>query len=82
MSKATGVESLPSLEKPGIKSLSFGSLMTTQWLTSINDNIFRWLVIGIGKDYVDPGDWGSILMVGSAVFLLPYSRKLLMICRS
>lgn len=72
MSTAVAIESLPPLKKPGIKSLSFNSLMLTQWLTSVNDNIFRWLVIGIGKDYVDPGDWGNILMVGSAVFLLPY----------
>lgn len=72
MSIATDTESLPPLDKPGIKSVSFNSLMLTQWLTSINDNIFRWLVIGIGKDYVNPGNWGDILMVGSAVFLLPY----------
>lgn len=72
MSKTATVNSVPELEKPGIKSLSFNSLMLTQWLTSINDNVFRWLVIGIGKDYVDPGDWSNILMVGSAVFLLPY----------
>lgn len=72
MSKATETESLPPLNPPGIGSMSFQSLMWTQWLTSVNDNIFRWLVIGIGKDYVDPGDWGNILMVGSAVFLLPY----------
>ena len=72
MSSATEMDSLPPLAKPGMKSLSFYSLMLTQWLTSINDNIFRWLVIGIGKDYVNPGDWNSIIMVGSAVFLLPY----------
>ena len=72
MSKSVMVDSLPELKKPGIKSLSFNSLMLTQWLTSINDNVFRWLVIGIGKDYVDPGDWSNILMAGSAVFLLPY----------
>ena len=45
MSRATEMDSLPPLAKPGMKSLSFYSLMLTQWLTSINDNIFRWLVI-------------------------------------
>ncbi|MEC9092739.1 MAG: MFS transporter [Planctomycetota bacterium] len=72
MSNATNMENRLLLDKPGMKSLSFNSLMVTQWLTSINDNIFRWLVIGIGKDYVNPGNWADILMVGSAVFLLPY----------
>lgn len=72
MSQSSDLEQLPDLQRPGIRSGSFACLMITQWLTSINDNIFRWLVIGIGKDYVNPGDWGNILMVGSAVFLLPY----------
>jgi acyl-CoA synthetase (AMP-forming)/AMP-acid ligase II/1-acyl-sn-glycerol-3-phosphate acyltransferase/MFS family permease len=55
-----------------ISSRSFLALLFTQWLTSINDNVFRWLVIGIGKDYVKPGDIGWVLMAGTACFVAPY----------
>src|SRR5688500_7637714 len=55
-----------------IWSLSFGGLLGTQFLTAANDNIFRWLVIGIGKDYVDPSQVGNILMAGTACLVLPY----------
>ncbi|MCO6457358.1 MAG: MFS transporter [Pirellulaceae bacterium] len=53
-------------------SASFIGLTLTQLLTAINDNIFRWLVIGIGKDFVEPARYGEILMVGTACFVLPY----------
>ena len=33
-------------------SAGFLGLLGTQFLTALNDNIFRWLVIGIGKDHV------------------------------
>jgi acyl-[acyl-carrier-protein]-phospholipid O-acyltransferase/long-chain-fatty-acid--[acyl-carrier-protein] ligase len=71
----------PSLESPavslesgsgGLKSASFLGLAFTQLLTAINDNIFRWLVIGIGKDAVDPSQYGNVLMAGTACFVLPY----------
>ena len=38
----------------GLRSKSFIGLLLTQLLTAINDNVFRWLVIGVGKDFVDP----------------------------
>ena len=47
--------------KNNLLSKSFVSLCLTQLLTGINDNTFRWLVIGIGKQYVEyrSGDiWG------------------------
>ncbi len=53
-------------------SLGFGGLLATQFLTAANDNIFRWLVIGIGKDYVDGSQVGNILMAGTACLVLPY----------
>ena len=31
---------------------AFWACLATQFLTALNDNIFRWLVIGIGKDHV------------------------------
>jgi acyl-[acyl-carrier-protein]-phospholipid O-acyltransferase/long-chain-fatty-acid--[acyl-carrier-protein] ligase len=52
-------------------STSFLGLLATQLLGATNDNILRWLVIGIGKDY--PGvNVSHILAVGTAVFVFPY----------
>lgn len=56
----------------GLRSLSFQGLLITQLLTATNDNVFRWLAIGIGKDYVTPANVGLILMAGTACFVLPY----------
>lgn len=63
-------------------STGFLGLLATQFLTAVNDNIFRWLVIGIGKDHVaeyaeqhGSGTWlseGNVLMAGTACFVLPY----------
>lgn len=56
----------------GLWSGSFIGLLLTQFLTAVNDNIFRWLAIGIGKDYVSPGNHGWVLMIATACFVLPY----------
>src|SRR6185436_3269215 len=66
----------------GLLSPSFLGLLVTQFLTAVNDNIFRWLVIGIGKDHVeaalksgDAPSWlsaSNVLMAGTACFVLPY----------
>jgi acyl-[acyl-carrier-protein]-phospholipid O-acyltransferase/long-chain-fatty-acid--[acyl-carrier-protein] ligase len=53
-------------------SRSFVGLLVTQFLGATNDNILRWLVIGVGKDYVEPQRIGMILMAGTASFVLPY----------
>ncbi|MCP3695738.1 MAG: hypothetical protein GY917_26300, partial [Planctomycetaceae bacterium] len=37
--------------REGLRSKSFLGLLLTQLLTAINDNVFRWLVIGVGKDF-------------------------------
>ncbi len=58
--------------KGGLASPSFIGLLVTQLLTAINDNLFRWLAIGIGKDYVDESQQSNILMAGTACFVLPY----------
>ncbi len=60
------------LEKPaGLSSASFQGLLFTQLLTATNDNIFRWLAIGIGKQH-SPDNVSQILMAGTACFVLPY----------
>jgi acyl-[acyl-carrier-protein]-phospholipid O-acyltransferase/long-chain-fatty-acid--[acyl-carrier-protein] ligase len=63
--------------KSNLFSRSFIAICLTQLLTGINDNTFRWLVIGIAKNYVDIGDlWGlsqsAVLGLGLACFVSPY----------
>ena len=65
-------------------SVSFQCLLWTNWLTAINDNVFRWFVIGIGKDFaqaaaVSGGESSGfriteafVLAIGTASFVLPY----------
>ena len=57
-------------------SASFGGLLLTQLLTAVNDNTFRWLAIGLGKQVLERSDneehIGLILMAGTACFVLPY----------
>ena len=55
-----------------LRSRSFVGLLVTQFLGAANDNILRWLVIGIGKELVSPDEVGWILAMGSASFVLPY----------
>ena len=59
-------------KRSGIWAPSFQSLLWTNWLTAINDNAFRWFVIGAGKTFVDPGNEGQILMLGTILFVVPY----------
>ena len=59
-------------EPKGIWSPSFQGLLWTNWLTAINDNIFRWFVIGVGKTFVAPQYHATILMFGTVCFVLPY----------
>ena len=59
-------------QRSGIWSASFQSLLWTNWLTAINDNAFRWFVIGAGKTFVEPGNEGTILMLGTILFVVPY----------
>ncbi|PQO26545.1 MFS transporter [Blastopirellula marina] len=54
-----------------LRSTSFLGLVVTQMLGAVNDNIFRWFVIGIGKEQVATNT-ASVLMAGTACFVLPY----------
>jgi acyl-[acyl-carrier-protein]-phospholipid O-acyltransferase / long-chain-fatty-acid--[acyl-carrier-protein] ligase len=62
----------PPLSSQTLASVGFVGLLATQFLTALNDNIFRWLIIGISKQHVDPGQVGIVLMAGTACFVLPY----------
>ena len=59
-------------QNSGLMSASFQALLFTQLLTAINDNIFRWLVIGIGKDFVAPHQVTVVLAAGLICFVAPY----------
>jgi acyl-[acyl-carrier-protein]-phospholipid O-acyltransferase/long-chain-fatty-acid--[acyl-carrier-protein] ligase len=61
----------PVLREKSLISASFLGLLFTQFLGATNDNILRWLVIGIGKDYADV-DVNLLLGLGMGVFVLPY----------
>jgi len=53
----------------GLWSVSFVGLLVTQFLVALNDNMFRWLLIPIGKDLIGEDNartWGAIC------FLVPF----------
>src|SRR4029079_6844393 len=73
------VDSLPAAPTDGpephdsLKSRTFVGLMLTQFLGATNDNILKWLAIGIRKQYFTAGSETSfVLAVGSACLVLPY----------
>jgi acyl-[acyl-carrier-protein]-phospholipid O-acyltransferase/long-chain-fatty-acid--[acyl-carrier-protein] ligase len=83
LSSPTAIDDPPEPDAAGdpnqrdrLMSLTFIGLLLTQFLGATNDNILRWLVIGLGKQYVDSGrvtlDVSTVLAIGSACFLLPY----------
>ena len=63
---------LEKLREGGLRSGSFQGLLWTQWLTSINDNVFRWFVVGVGKAQLLPEYSSYILAFGAILFTLPY----------
>ncbi|HTN75883.1 MAG TPA: MFS transporter [Pirellulaceae bacterium] len=56
----------------GLMSRSFIGLLGTHFLTLMNDNLLRWLAIGIGKQAVDTSHMSTTLVIGTAFFVLPY----------
>ena len=62
----------PNEPEHGLRSGSFLGLIGTQALGTTNDNIFRWLAIGIGKDFVPASSASTVLAAGLACFVLPY----------
>lgn len=61
----------PPKKSGGVMSRGFVGLLMTQMFGATNDNIFRWLVIGVGKEMM-PNNVGWVLAVGTACFVLPY----------
>ena len=71
LSASSEVEYPAGQSGAGLASRSFVSLAATQFLGALNDNMFRWLVIGIGKSYL-PQHASMVLSAGLALFVLPY----------
>lgn len=64
-----GVAAGPRL---GLASWSFMGLLLAQGLGTVNDNLFRWLAIGVGKNMVAADEVALVLSGGMACFVLPY----------
>lgn len=59
-------------DEPGLLSPSFLGLLVTQFLGAFNDNMFRWLVIPIGKELATGENASVALSAGLACFVLPF----------
>src|SRR3954453_165262 len=53
-------------------SAGFLGLLATQFLTATNDNIFRWLVIGLGKQHLEKSHHSAVVTAGTVCLVLPY----------
>jgi acyl-[acyl-carrier-protein]-phospholipid O-acyltransferase/long-chain-fatty-acid--[acyl-carrier-protein] ligase len=58
--------------RQGLSSRSFVGIATTQFLTSFNDNAYRWLIIPIGIAILGTRWESTALAIGLAVFVIPY----------
>lgn len=58
--------------RAGLGSTSYLALLATQFLGALNDNMFRWLAVPIGKDLVGQEYAAAALAAGLAFFVLPY----------
>ncbi|MBL8830215.1 MAG: MFS transporter [Planctomycetaceae bacterium] len=67
-------DSSPSTTHPtgGLLDRAFLGLLGANFLGVTNDNIFRWLVIGIGKELVAPEHQAKVLSFGLACLVLPF----------
>lgn len=50
----------------------FSPLLALRALTVTNDNVLRWLAIGLGKRAVATGSMALVLTIGTAGFVLPF----------
>ncbi len=60
-----------STSDAGLGSIGFVALLVTQFLGATNDNVFRWFAVGVGKQHF-PENPATILMAGTACFVVPY----------
>ncbi|MEI7782441.1 MAG: hypothetical protein WCJ18_11025, partial [Planctomycetota bacterium] len=50
----------------------FNPLLALRVLTVVNDNVLRWLAIGLGKKAVASGQVALVQTIGTAGFVLPF----------
>jgi 1-acyl-sn-glycerol-3-phosphate acyltransferase len=50
----------------------FGGLLCVRFLTVVNDNLLRWLSIGLGKYAAGAAGTALVLTIGTAGFVLPF----------
>jgi acyl-[acyl-carrier-protein]-phospholipid O-acyltransferase/long-chain-fatty-acid--[acyl-carrier-protein] ligase len=70
----TEVQAQPTTPSPalGVGTASFIGLLATQFLGAMNDNVFRWLVVPIGKQMVGPERASIAVSAGLAMLVLPF----------
>src|SRR5580693_1320392 len=73
VSNQANMEANSDLSQPrgraGLASPSFIGLLLTQFLGSLNDNMFRWFVVPLGKEVMESS---LALSLGLICFTLPY----------
>jgi 1-acyl-sn-glycerol-3-phosphate acyltransferase len=57
---------------PASAAGGFGQLLAVRALTVVNDNLLRWLAIGLGKHAAGVAGTALVLTVGTAGFVLPF----------
>jgi acyl-[acyl-carrier-protein]-phospholipid O-acyltransferase/long-chain-fatty-acid--[acyl-carrier-protein] ligase len=68
----TNCDALKTGAPEGVLNRSFLGLLVTQFLGAMNDNIFRWLVVPIGKHIAGPEHAATALAAGLACLVLPF----------
>ncbi|MCL2120612.1 MAG: MFS transporter, partial [Planctomycetaceae bacterium] len=65
---------VPSTAKTSCWTPGFIALLVTQFTVAMNDNVFRWLIIPIGKYYYKSTSGGedTIRMLGAVLLLVPF----------
>lgn len=61
-----------SVGQGGLHSRGFLALLGTHFLVLVNDNTYRWLVVGLGKHLVGVTHEGAVISAGFACLILPY----------
>ena len=92
-SEARDVAHVSHSDRRGLWSTSFAALLVTQFLVAFNDNMFRWLIIPIGKAYIEPAkalQWGAVAFLAPFVLLAGVSgfyadryskRSVMVVCK-
>ena len=67
-----GISTHSTVGNQGLLSRGFLALLATHFLVIVNDNTFRWLAVGLGKQLVSPENKESVVSAGFACLIIPY----------